>query len=425
VSNPQQTPLHANHVALGAKMVEFAGWEMPILYASGIVAEHLATRRAAGLFDVSHMGRFEIRGPAALAFLQRVLTNNVAALLPGEAHYTLIPTETGGALDDAYLYRLGEEEYLLVVNAGNRERDWAHLRAQAGTHSTATVDMRDLTSDWSMLAVQGPRSEGCLAGLVDSGRLPEPKRNKLAFVTMFGVRVLVARTGYTGEPICFELFMQAEAAPTAWEKLREEGAVPVGLGARDTLRLEAGLPLYGHELGCDPEGLEIPIMSCPLAVPGVSLLQAKGDFIGRASLSRQADAYRRIRSGDLAQVGPLLRMVRPVAVTGRGIARAGASAVKDGKRVGWVTSGTMVPYWPAMEQGTVVEEAAHFSESEEASAHELRSICLALLDSAIMPGDLLALDVRGKEVEAVVVRHHLRSDLPPFARPVVYRAPAS
>ena len=412
-----QTPLHDKHVALGAKMVEFGGWNMPLMYPAGVVAEHLATRRSAGLFDVSHMARFAFSGAGALDFLQRVLTNNAAALEVGQAQYTFIPSATGGAVDDAYLYRFVEDEYLLVANAANREKDWAHLQSHLKASAVAAgggrspVQMLDRTEELVLLSLQGPRSRAIVSRLLESGSLPEPRRNELSIVTMAGTQVLLSRTGYTGEPLCFELFAAPERCLFLWDLLVQEGAIPAGLGARDTLRLEAGLPLYGHESGTDPEGGEIPVMSSPLATFAVSFSAVKGDFVGREDLLRQQAAYRRILARDYSHVADLPRLGHTVAVTGRGVARAGSPVTRAGRHVGWVTSGTMVPYWKMAGEGLG---------SRPGDEYTLRSICLALLDSDIVEGDEVSIDIRGKDVQAVIVPYHLRSDAPPYARPIVY-----
>jgi len=402
-----QTPLHARHVALGGKMVDFAGWDMPLTYPTGTVEEHLATRGHAGLFDVSHMGRFIIGGAGALAFLQRALSNNAAALDLYQAQYTFITTETGGAVDDAYLYRFYEDEFLLVVNAANRQKDWDHLQQFVGPG----VTLEDRSEQLAMLCLQGPLSREIVGDILEAGVLPEPKRNELSIVTIAGTELLLARTGYTGEPLCFEFFIPSERATALWDLLIERGAVPCGLGARDTLRLEAGLPLYGHELGIDPEGKEFPLMSSSLATFAVSFSPVKGDYIGREALLRQHAAYRRILARDYSLIADLPRLTRPVALTGRGVARAGSVVMKDGKGVGWVTSGTMVPYWLTEGEGLEVRLT---------DKHDLRSICLALLDSDIVEDDRLTVDIRGKAVDAVVVPYHLRTDAPPYARSIVY-----
>jgi aminomethyltransferase len=415
----RRVPLHDRHVALGAKLVDFAGWAMPLSYPDGVIAEHLATRAKAGLFDVSHMGRFAFRGEGSLGLLQRVLSSDVATLEVGRAQYAFVPTATGGAIDDAYLYRFVEDEYLLVVNAANRQKDWEHLGTlqagrpseTGGTDGAGGTQMFDRSDELVMLALQGPESEAILAGLVGAGALPEPKRNRSSTVTMAGVRVLISRTGYTGEPACFELFIPREAGAAVWDLLVERGATPCGLGARDTLRLEAGLPLYGHELGIDLEGTEIPVFSCLLARRAVSFSDAKGNFVGRAALLRQHEAYVRILAGDYSLRDDLPRLTRPVAVVGRGVPRAGSRATAKGRSAGWVTSGTMVPYWRGSGTG---------SDPRLGGEHGLRAICLAYLDSDLGEGDRVSVDVRGDSVEGVIVPRNLDGGSPPFSRPVLF-----
>lgn len=406
-------------------MVDFAGWAMPLAYPTGTVAEHLATRREAGLFDISHMGRILVGGTQALKLLQRVLSNNAAALEPYEAQYAFIPTETGGAIDDVYLYRYVEDEFLLVVNAANAGKVWQHLRNEIAAQvpmESWTVDkpgslggraagLHDITEQEAMLSLQGPRSRDILESVIQVGRLPEPRRNQLSVVTIAGTQALLSRSGYTGEPLCFELFVPSHRALLIWDLLINKGATPCGLGARDTLRLEAGLPLYGQELGMDPEGNEIPLFSSPLAAFAVSFSPVKGDYVGRAALARQHEAYKRILARDYSLVADLPRITRPVALTGKGVARAGSPVFKDKERVGWVTSGTMVPYWRSEGEGL---------DTRFTDQHGLRSICLALLDSRLEDDDRVTVEIRGREVEGVVVPYHLRSDAPPYARPIVY-----
>jgi len=406
----RRTPLYDRHCALGAHMVEFGGWEMPIQYPQGIVQEHLLTRKTAGLFDVSHMGRFIVRGKDAKAFLQHILTNNAEALDGHEAgaQYTFIPNAGGGAVDDAYLYRFEENAHVLVVNAANLDKDWEVLRA--ASQSFPDVALTDRTEEIAMLALQGPRSRDILAAVVESGALPEPLRNAAGVVTIQGRDVQVARTGYTGEPVCFELFVPAGIAPELWDRLLEEGASPVGLGARDTLRLEAGLPLYGHELGIDPDGNDIPIMACPLARFAVSFSPLKGDYVGRKALLHQFEARARILARDFSRIHDLPRLIRPVAVTGRGVARDGARVFRGEKHVGYVTSGTMVPYWKTIGEGL---------ESRQLDEHALRALCLAYIDADVLEDEELSIEVRGRQLEAVMVPYHLRNDAPPYARSIV------
>ncbi len=411
MSETQRTVIYDRHVALGAKIVEFCGWDMPIFYPTGILEEHLATRKEAGLFDVSHMGRFIFRGAGALKFLQHVLSNNAEALdiIATGAQYTIIPTETGGAVDDAYLYRFVEEEYLLVVNAVNCEKDWNHF--QSLIKDFDDVELIDRTEEIVMLSLQGPKSRSILEQIIESGSLPEPARNSVSMVTISGIKVKVARTGYTGEPLCFELFADRDDGPVLWDRIVNEGATPIGLGARDTLRLEAALPLYGHEFGEDPEGKEIPIMSCPLAKFAVSFSPLKGDFMGRAKLARQNEALKKIIFRDYSLIQDLPRITKPIAVAGRGIAREGSKVFRGDKHVGYVTSGTMVPMWSVEGQGL---------ESAQTGERQLRSICLAYIDSNIIEDDKVSIDIRGKRVDAVVVPFHMRSDAPPYVRPIIF-----
>jgi len=411
-----QTVFCDRHRALGATMVEFAGWEMPIQYPSGIVEEHLATRKEAGLFDISHMGRFSVRGRHAVEFLQHVLTNNVESLDVGGtgAQYTLIPNQTGGAVDDAYLYHFVEDEYLLVVNAANREKDWTYL--QSFVTDFDDLEMVDQTQEIVMLALQGPKSRDILESVIESGGLPEPMRNALRVVTIAGAEVKAARTGYTGEPLCFELFASRDDGPMLWDLILAKGAKPVGLGARDTLRLEAGLPLYGHELGEDPDGKEIPILACPLTRFAVSFSPRKGEYVGREALARQFEAFSKIIARDYSLIETLPRMIKPLAVTGRGIARAGAPVFRGGQHVGYVTSGTRVPLWTVEGEGLT---------SLQTEQRQLRSICLAYIDSDIIEDQTLTVEIRNKRVDAVVVPYHLRTDAPPYARPIVLDHPVA
>jgi aminomethyltransferase len=407
MKNLYKTILHDHHVGLGAQMVEFGGWIMPMQYPQGIVQEHLATRRHAGLFDVSHMGRFTLGGKDALPFLQHVLSNNAAGLEEGQSQYTLIPNESGGAIDDAYLYRFHAHEYLLVVNAGNRLKDWNHF--QTCLSGFEDVTLQDKTQDISMLSLQGPESKDILQKVIDGGALPEPMRNHLSIATIQGKKVLIARTGYTGEPLCFELFIQSADTPAVWGLLMDQGAHPVGLGARDTLRLEAGLPLYGHELGMDPDGQEIPVYASPLSRFAVSLSPLKKDFIGRKALEKQFRAFKKIADQDYTRIHDLPRCIMPVALKKKGVARAGYKIFKQDRHVGYVTSGTMIPRWEIEGQGI-------FSKLTE--NHDLRGICLALVDSTLVEGDDIEIEIRGKQAPAIIVPFHMRSEAPPFARSI-------
>ncbi len=407
-----RTVLFDQHVALGASMVPFGGWEMPVQYPAGIIQEHLATRCEAGLFDVSHMGRLTIGGRDALAFLQRCLTNNAAALEPGQSQYTLVADENGGAIDDAYLYRFVPDRYRLVVNAANREKVWSHLHKMAAGFEDLTLS--DDTLATAMLSLQGPQSKTILQGLLTAGSLPDPLRNALSSGVIGRAPVDIGRTGYTGEPLCFEIFTAADQAAAIWQALIAQGARPVGLGARDTLRLEAGLPLYGHELGPDPEGGQIPIFASPLARFAVSFSPVKGDFVGREALGRQQAALVRILNRDYGALADLPRRILAFQLQEKGVARAGCPVWQADRRVGTVTSATMVPYWKFSGEGVT---------SIPTGERGMRAIGLALLDSRLFEGDGVDIEIRGRRTPALIVAYNLRSEAPPYARPILCPAP--
>lgn len=408
MSDLKRTVLFDEHLRLKANIVDFGGWEMPVNYPAGIVEEHLYTRKKAGIFDVSHMGRFVITGKEAIQFLQYVLTSNVLALDLNQAQYSMIPNENGGAIDDAYLYRFCEDEYLLVVNASNAEKDWEHLTKEIKRFDAQITNKSDVIA---MIAIQGPDSKNILGKLSNNPYLTEPMKNALNTIELDGKEVGIAKTGYTGEPIGFELFVKVADAVGIWNLLVENGAMPIGLGARDTLRLEAGLPLYGHELGLDVNGQEIQIFSNPLAKFAVSFAEAKGDYIGRKALLRQFEALERISKRDFSNLTNLPRMLRPIALNDKGIARGGFKVFKNGMEIGYVTSGTMVPYFKTEGHGldTVIQE-------EKGK----RAIGLALVNSDVLVDDQVEIEIRGSKAKAVIAPYHLRGDAPPFARPIIY-----
>ena len=409
MSELKRTQLYDVHVAAGATMVDFGGWEMPIQYPSGIIAEHLYTRQVCSLFDVSHMGRLLIEGPQRKEFLQHVLTSNVSALDLNMAQYCIIPNENGGAVDDAYLYLFQEDNYLLVVNAANIDKDLEHLnRALAGFDCTIT----NISDQWASIAVQGPKSKEMLMTLT-GGVSPtkEPTKNSLGTVSLEGHQARIAKTGYTGEPLGYEVYVRSEDAVWLWNRLVELGARPAGLGARDTLRMEASFPLYGHEMGTAPDGSEIPIFAVPLAKFAVSFSAQKGNFIGRAALERQHRAFVRYMDRDFSDLSPLPRKIAPIALLDRGVMRAGMEIYQGDKLVGWVTSGTMVPYFKTQGQGlsTVILEASG-----------KRAIGLCYIDSDVLVDDTVEVDIRGKRLKAVIPARHMSVGAPPFARPLLY-----
>ena len=405
----KRTQLYDTHVAAGATMVDFGGWEMPIEYPSKIVAEHLYTRHFCSLFDVSHMGRILVEGPEMVPFLQHVLSSNVQALDLNQAQYAIIPNENGGAVDDAYLYRFEEDRYLLVVNAANTDKDLAHLNEQIKNYD---AKMTVITDKWAAIAVQGPKSKEILQKLSGGEAVTEPVKNALNTLKFEGRTVRVAKTGYTGEPLGFEVYIESAEAAWLWNRLIELGAKPAGLGARDTCRLEACLPLYGHDMGDDPEGKEIPIFAVPLAKFAVSFAEQKGDFIGRKPLEKQYAVFKRIMNRDFSDLTGLPRRIMPITLLDKGVMRAGMPVYKGEKQIGFVTSGTMVPYYRHEGEGlktVILEETAK------------RSIGLAIVDSDTLEDDEVQIDVRGKRLKAVIPPYHMRVDAPPYARPIIYR----
>jgi len=392
-------------------MTDFSGWDMPIHYGPGIIREHLATRKYGGLFDISHMGRFRIRGRDAIPFLQHVLSNNAEAIEPNEALYSLLPDEEGGVIDDTYLYRLRQEDYILVVNAANKERDWAHLQEQAGSYTKLSLE--DHSEELAMLAFQGPLAGRILDGLVEGGALPEPMKNRFSEAILLGASMWLSRTGYTGEPVGFEIFPPASMVVEFWNRLLETGTpmgiLPVGLGARDTLRLEAGLPLHGNEFGTDPEGGKFKAYSFPLSSFGVSFSPRKGEFIGRHALLNQFLQLQKIVAGRYEPNNFLNRRTLPVALLERGVTRHGDEVFLGEKQIGYVTSGTVTPFWQFEGEGA----GMRITEKEGR-----RAIALAWIDADLRPEQEVEVLVRGRRLKAKIVEWHGRSEAPPYFRPI-------
>ncbi len=350
-----RTPLYDAHLRAGARMVEFAGWEMPVQYA-GLLAEHQAVRTGVGLFDVSHMGEVVFRGPRALAALQAVFTNDLSKVADGQAQYGCLCRESGGIVDDVVVYRRGAEDLLVCVNAGNRQKDYEWLAAHAGG-----ADVKNESDEWAQLALQGPKAAQLLQRLCDQN-LSLVGTYRFVSGAVAGVPCLVARTGYTGED-GFELFCKADQGPRLWDALLEAGRPeqlqPCGLGCRDSLRLEMAYRLYGSDMDDDATPLEAGL--------GWVVKFDKGDFVGRAALLRQREAG-------------LSRKLVGFQLTQTGIARHGYPVVQDGRPVGVVTSGTRSPTL-----GT--------------------SIGLAYVPPALAAeGSTFAVDVRGRPVAATVVK---------------------
>lgn len=356
------TPLHAAHLGLGARMMPFAGWDMPVQYA-GILAEHAAVRTAAGLFDISHMGRIFVHGTEGADFLQRVTTNDVTALDEHQAQYSLLCRPDGTTVDDILVYRL-PEHFLVVVNASNRERDLAFLRE----HLPPGVTLADDTLNTAMLAIQGPHAIAIVQTLTqeDLGTL---RRYHIRLGDVANCDAMLARTGYTGED-GLELIVAADRAEQVWRALldagRRQGLQPAGLGARDTLRTEAGLPLYGHELTDETNPLEAGLDHF------VDL--DKAPSVAGAALRRIAAA-------------PLPRRLVGLQLESRIPARAGSLLFADGRQVGQVTSGTFAPTLQ-------------------------KSIAMAYVEPALAePGRTIEVEVRGQRYAATTVK------LPFYRRP--------
>jgi aminomethyltransferase len=305
----RRTPLYDRHEAAGAKLVPFAGWEMPVQY-EGIREEHVAVRRACGIFDVSHMGEIETSGPQAVALLQRLLSNDVEKLAVGGAQYSVLCLQDGGVLDDLFTYRLAADRYLTVTNAANHEKDLAWFQAHAGGFDAEVADAHER---YAMLAVQGPRAREIVQAVADA---PLPERMTAGGRILAGRQVLVCGTGYTGED-GVELLCEPGDAPALWDDLTRRGARPAGLAARDTLRLEVCFHLYGNDLMEERGPIEAGLGWCCKEATG---------FIGSDAVGAARDA------------GPVEKLV-PFKLTGPGIARQG-NAVQGG---GEVTSGTLSP----------------------------------------------------------------------------------
>ena len=317
----KKTPLYDTHIAAGGKLVEFGGWLMPVQY-SGILEEHHAVRQKAGLFDVSHMGEFWVSGTGALAFLQKMLTNDLAVMTPGQVQYSPMCYPDGGVVDDLLVYKTAPESYLLVVNAGNTDKDWQWLNEHTADFD---VKLQDRSEETALLALQGPLAEKILGTLTAEALASLPYYRFRQDVEVAGCAVLLSRTGYTGED-GFEIYCKNADALTLWQAILAAGAadgiLPAGLGCRDTLRFEACLPLYGHELSADITPVEAGI--------GMFVKIDKGDFIGKEALAVQK------KNG-----AP--RKIVGFAMTERGIARADYPVVADGKVVGKVTTGSVAP----------------------------------------------------------------------------------
>ena len=356
----KKTPLNDAHRALGGRMVDFGGWDMPVQYTAGVIEEHMATRTRSGLFDVSHMGEIWVEGPDAISFVNRLTTNDVLKLVDGQAHYSAMTNENGGVVDDLLVYRFGQEKLLLVVNAGTTDKDWAWITSHKADER---VELQNASSDYCQIAVQGPDATAIVQNLTETD-LSAIKYYHFTTGRVDGVDAIISRTGYTGED-GFEVYAPPEAAEQLWNKIletgnygEEGGILPCGLAARNTLRLEAAMSLYGHELGDDISPLEAGL--------GWITKFQKGPFTGSEIIAKQKE-------------DGLTRKIAGFEMTEPGIARDGCDVYVDGEKVGVVTSGSPAPFLK-------------------------KNIGLAFLPPQFaIDGQEIKIDVRGRQIAAKVV----------------------
>ncbi len=352
----KRTPLYEAHLQAGGKMVEFGGFEMPVQYKTGVIKEHMAVRTACGLFDVSHMGEILLEGPDAVKNLNHLLTNDYTEMEDGQARYSPMCNEQGGTVDDLIVYRVCEDHYFIVVNASNKDKDYEWIR----THIFGDVKAEDVSDLWGQIALQGPLAEKILEKLTAKENIPAKNYHACWDREVGGIVCVVSRTGYTGSD-GFELYVKAEDTEKLWNLLLEAGAedglIPCGLGARDTLRLEASMPLYGHELS--------DTISPLTAGLGMFVKMNKPEFIGKEALE--------------AAGRPAMRRTGLKAV-GKGIIREHQDVYADGRIIGQTTSGTHCPYIGYPAAMAIIEEAWR------------------------TPGTLVEVDVRGRRVAAEVVK---------------------
>lgn len=355
--NLKKTPLNEVHRSLGGKMVDFGGWDMPVQYAAGVIAEHLATREKAGLFDVSHMGEIWVEGADAIAFVNRITTNDVTKLVDGQAHYSALTNETGGVVDDLLVYRFDQDKLLLVVNASTTEKDWEWITSRVEDEN---ITLTNASADYCQIAIQGPKAVEIAQKFTDVN-LSEIKYYHFTVDKFDGVDAIISRTGYTGED-GFEVYADKDEAVRIWNDLLEAGAeygiLPAGLAARNTLRLESAMSLYGHELSDDISPLEAGLgWICKLN---------KGEFTGREPMAK------------LKEEG-LKRKLVGFEMVDKGIARDEMDVYINDKKVGIVTSASPAPYLK-------------------------KNIGLAFVPAEFAkPGQEITIDVRGRKLKAVVV----------------------
>lgn len=351
-----KTPLYEKHLEAKGKIVPFGGYLLPVQYPTGVITEHMAVREKCGMFDVSHMGEIILTGPDSRNYLNHLLTNDYTVMEDGQARYSPMCNENGGVVDDLIVYKVREDVYFIVVNAANKDKDFAWMK----DHQCGNITLEDRSADIVQIALQGPKARTILAGLTDDGCIPKKYYTAVFDAHIADIPCMISQTGYTGED-GFEFYCAAGEGPKLWDLLlqagKEEGLIPCGLGARDTLRLEAAMPLYGHEMDDGVTPVETAL--------GMFVKMKKPNFIGKAALE--------------AKGLPSIRRVG-LKVTGRGIVREHVDLYAGDQKIGRSTSGTHAPYlgYP---------------------------IAMALIDRAYSdPGTKLLADVRGRKVEVEVVK---------------------
>jgi aminomethyltransferase len=352
----KKTPLYDLHVSSGGKMVHFAGFLLPVSYGTGIIAEHKAVRTAAGIFDVSHMGEIVFTGSGAFNTIQHIFTNDFTDLKEGGMRYTLMCDETGGVLDDIIIYKYSDEKYMAVVNASNVDKDFEWI----SSHLLKNTECENISESIAQIALQGPESKKILLKIAkDPDLLPEKPYTFIEDTELSGIPCLVSESGYTGEE-GYEIYCSTGDASNLWEKILDAGkdkVIPCGLGARDTLRLEASMPLYGHELSLSIDPFE--------AALGRYVKMEKPDFLGKSSLEGKKEPLRK-RTG--------------IEITGKGIARENCEVFDGDKKIGTTTSGTMCPFIG-------------------------KAVAMALLDTVYaVPGKEIQVEVRGRMLSAKTVK---------------------
>ncbi len=350
-----KTPLYDCHLESGGTMVSFAGYMLPVKYTTGIITEHLSVRTAAGLFDVSHMGEIVFSGKDALKNLNYILTNDFTSMVDGQVRYSVMCNEEGGCIDDLIVYRINEETYWAVVNAANKNKDYEWMRS----HAFGEVKLEDISDTIAQLAIQGPRAKEILLKLASEDNLPEKYYRFFQNVMIDGMKCLISQTGYTGEH-GYEIYLSNEDAPKLWRLLletgKDEALTPCGLGSRDTLRLEAAMPLYGHEMDDSITPLETGL--------NFGVKMKKEDFIGKKAIENKGEPQR-VRIG--------------LKITGRGIAREHQEIYLNNELIGHTTSGTHSPFLKI-------------------------PIAMALVkNDTVSTGSSVEVDIRGKRVAAEVV----------------------